>query len=99
MIWTDATSYRQGERGNVPQTAWATEINGVRVWVSCKHLNAPGRWVVTCRPLGLECFDLGSADMSSEQARDGALRAVWKKARAIEAEMCSLADAAYAAVD
>lgn len=94
--WTDATSYSQGQRGKVSQTAWETTICGARVWVSCGHRYYPDRWVMNCQTLGIKGFDLGSTNASSEQARDRAINKVWEAARIKAGEMTELADAAFA---
>lgn len=98
--WTDATSYSQGERGKKPQTAWATEINGVRIWVSCGHIYYPNEWVMRCTALGIDLVSLGKSEgVSSEQARNRAVNDLWPKARQLAAEIGGLADALFAIPD
>lgn len=97
MQWTDATSYRQGQRGKVAQTAWQTTIGGTHIWVSCGHIDHRGSWVMRCRGLNLDLVALDIPDdASSEEARDKAVELAWEKAGQIAAQMTHVADELFA---
>ncbi len=97
LVWEDATSYSQGQRGKVAQTAWETTIDGVRIWVSCGHRYYPDDWVVTSQALGFDAVSLGDVEgVSSEQARNLAVTKAWHEAKRIEGKMGGLADQLYA---
>ena len=99
-MWKDATSYSQGQRGKIAQTAWEITINGARIWVSRGHRYYPDDWVMTCARLGIGAVSLGKSEgVSSEQARNRAITDAWSKARQIEGEMGGLADALFAIPD
>jgi hypothetical protein len=53
-IWTDATSYSQGERGKVSPRAWECTICGARILVMSGHINYRGTWVLSCHQLSIE---------------------------------------------
>ena len=94
--WKDATSYSQGQRGKSPQTAWETEVDGLRIWVSCGHLLHPDRWVMNCSVVGLKNHDLGGIEIPSEQARDRAVMEVYHKAGSLAQQMQGYADSMFA---
>ena len=96
LFWKDATSYSQGQRGKVPQTAWECEMDGVRIWVSCGHIDFDGRWIVTCRDVGLERREVAARGESSEHARDQAVLEVYHAAKRLSAKMMGIADSAFA---
>ena len=98
LIWKDATSYSQGQRGKKPQTAWETDLDGVRIWVSCGHLDHPGRWVMNCRPINIIKRDIGGTNLTSEQARDRAVMTVYSEAKAMQRMAEGIADSAFAVV-
>lgn len=80
--WKDATSYSQGQRGRIDPTAWECVIEGIRVWISCDHRYYPGKWVVKCHHLAIDCQQIGETDdLSANQARALALGFISAAAR------------------
>ncbi|MEM8880918.1 MAG: hypothetical protein AAGC82_09985 [Pseudomonadota bacterium] len=98
LPWIDATSYAQGQRGKTAQTAWATEIDGLRIFVSCGHLNHPGTWVLACKSLSQYPIELTDSGASSEEALDLAIEKVWSLASQKALEFQGIADTAFAAL-
>lgn len=68
--WKDATSYERGKE-KIP-TAFAVEVDGLRIAITCAHIWFKGRWVMHCREL---CFDTEplSEGISLEEAKQEAI--------------------------
>lgn len=78
LIWTDVTSYRQGQTDRTP-TAWAIKIGGIRVAITSGHINNPDQWSVHCAPwFDTKDLDL-PAQVPAEEAQAEALRLVRHK--------------------
>ncbi|UWQ29927.1 hypothetical protein [Leisingera sp. M523] len=78
MKWTNVTSYRQGQTDRTP-TAWACKVKGMKIAVTCSHVENPGRWSLKCAPW----FDVHDLDLPSsvpaEDAQREAIRVVKMK--------------------
>lgn len=85
MEWTDATSYAQGERGNVEPTAWEWASGLVRIVVTSGHIYHRGTWIVRCPAFGIDTMVLGKAsEMTASQAQAAALVKIAEKANAMK---------------
>lgn len=72
MKWTDDSSYRHGERGNVPPTTWMAEVHGLELIVT-RHIGFPkNTWVGYVRARGTEVVyttDLKTDDVESAKTK------------------------------
>ena len=82
MNWMDATTYSQGQRGKVAQTAWSADIGGKRIWVSCGHRDFPDAWVMRFGTVIEGPLEIGKKDkMNSDEARKNAVETAWDYVR------------------
>lgn len=64
MEWKDETSYSRGELGKVEPDTWVLHLPTTRIAVH-RHINHPGKWVLTCRRLGIELRELDADDVET----------------------------------
>ncbi len=55
--WKDESSYSRGERGRVEPSVWVLSLPTTRISVH-RHIHRPGKWLLTCRRLGIEMKEL-----------------------------------------
>jgi hypothetical protein len=74
--WIDATPYSRGQE-NV-QSVWEIKSGPVAIRITSRHLDYPGRWVMSCHPLAPGVIPMSGyeADMSVEEAKASAVRLV-----------------------
>jgi hypothetical protein len=74
--WLDATPYSRGQE-NV-QSVWEIKSGPIAIRITTRHLDHPGRWVMSCHPLapGVVPMSGYEANMSVEEAKASAVRLV-----------------------
>lgn len=68
LVWKDATSYSQGERGRVPADSWECRTKSLRVCVHRSVGYDPKLWLLSCHDIRLECYELSFPDLKKCQA-------------------------------
>ena len=71
--WNDATSYSRDDKERKP-TAWEICGDRLRIYITCRHINNPGNWVMHCRPW----FDTTDLKVDTlEEAKEKAVKMVY----------------------
>ena len=73
IVWTDATRYSKGKRGQIEPTSWECKVNGVRVWLSNAHIYHSGAWVVTMPGTTHLVRELAGCSVPAQEAQQLAL--------------------------
>lgn len=72
--WEDATSYSQGQRGNIEPSAWTCSVGHIHIWLGNAHRYYPGIWIMHCHELGFSEKKIGAVqDIDLVEARRRAL--------------------------
>jgi hypothetical protein len=69
VIWKDETRYSQGERGKVDPKTWSITSGGIRVTVTRHIYHDPDAWVMHCRELNIDTFELSERDIEAAKAK------------------------------
>lgn len=77
--WVDRTSFSQNDKDRTPRT-WTLQFEGFRVTVT-RHIHYPGKWVLSCYELRMDCVELKEAEL--EKAQKEALNLVRRKLKAM----------------
>lgn len=60
--WKDESSYSRGERGRIEPNVWVLSLPTTRISVH-RHIYSPGKWLLTCRRLGIEMRELEAIEV------------------------------------
>lgn len=71
--WKDVTSYSRDDRDRIP-TSYAKSIGGLRLTITCGHIDDRGNWRVTCRPFFEKFLNKRVENYTAEQVQEIALK-------------------------
>lgn len=84
-MWKDITSYSRDAKERSP-TSFSNDVDGIRVTVTCGHVQYRPYWIMHCYQLGINTYPLDDAPEGIEGldiAKEKAISIVFKKSQKI----------------
>jgi hypothetical protein len=87
-VWWD-TEIRRNNLGKEVSRYWVSKFGQLEIIVMNTHVHAPGRWVLVCHKLGIDCCDLEAESLA--QAKQIAISQASHKFNAMFGDFISIA--------